>query len=110
MNPILMAKIAAAVVALLAAFWLGNKVNEAKWLKREVEIVNQVQEAKEAYDKKAREVGQKYEDEKAANLVKQKQLTSELKNEITKPSYNCPLPTDGLRLVKRAASNANAAN
>jgi hypothetical protein len=110
MNPILIAKISAAVVALLASFWLGTKVNEAKWLKREVEIVNQVQEAKEAYDKKAQAAGQKYEDDKAANLVKQKQLSSEIKNEITKPSYDCPLPADGLRLIKRSASDANTAN
>ena len=107
MNPILGAKIAAAVIALLVAFYVGKKLEQNYWLEREAEIVQSVLEEKEALEKKGKLLSDAYQQQQAIATASQKKLSVEVRNEIKKSDYNCALPPDGLRLIKSAIDTAN---
>ena len=107
MNPILGAKIAAAVIALLVAFYVGKKIEQNYWLERETEITKSVLEEKEALEKKGKLLSDAYQQQQAIATASQKKLSAEVRNEIKKSDYTCALPPDGLRVLKSAIDTAN---
>jgi hypothetical protein len=107
MNPILGAKIAVAVIALLVSFYIGKKMEQNYWLQREAEIVTSVLEEKEALEKKGKLLSEAYQQQRDIATASQKKLTVEVRNETKKSDYTCALPPDGLRILKSAIDTAN---
>ena len=109
MNPILLAKIAAIVIAVLAIFFTGEKVSDAKWQAREIELNQKAVEAQNAANAKVAAISASYEQLKATKEANQNTITRNLNNEIKThaSAYACPIPLDGLRLISEATSLAN---
>ena len=107
MNPILMAKIGAIVVCLMGAFYVGKKLEENYWLEREKQIAESVLEEKAALEKKGKLISDAFQQQLQLATAASKKRSVEVRNEIKKPSYDCPLPDDGLRLLKSAIDSAN---
>jgi predicted RNA-binding protein YlxR (DUF448 family) len=109
MNPILLAKIAAVVIAVLAIFFTGKSVERSKWLQREIEINQMAVDAKAAADKKINDVSTAYEQLKSSKQTTQTNITRNLSNEIAqnRSQYDCPVPAAAKLLINQAASAAN---
>jgi len=109
MNPILLGKIAAIVIAVLAIFFTGQKVERAKWMERELELNQQATAEHDAAIARENAISTQYEQLKAAKQTTQTNITRSLNNEIKTNSsaYACVIPLDGVRLLTQAANIAN---
>ncbi len=106
----MIAKSGAIVVAVLAVFFTGMKVEEAIWIKKEndekMQIIRQL-----GYEQtKSDEMSRRFAESQAA-LNKLKLNSNERTlNEVNQNSsdYACRIPDGGLRLIHSAIREANA--
>lgn len=112
MNPIMMAKIAAVVIAVIAIFFTGEKVERAKWQEREIELNQKAVEAKELADKKANSIASEYEVLKSSKQSTQNTISRNLTNELiqNRDQYGCPIPDAGKLLISSSITNANSSS
>jgi hypothetical protein len=112
MSPLLYVKMAIAVIALLVSFYLGKKIEESHWVKREIELNQQAVDAKAAADKKVAAISNAYEQMRSAKQSTQTKITRSLSSEIAKnrSQYDCPVPDAAKLLIQQAASAANSSS
>jgi K+ transporter len=109
MNPIVLGKIAAIVIAVLAIFFTGEKVERSKWQERELELNNQAVAVQAAAAQRVAEVSSQYEQLKSSKQMTQTTLSRNLSNEIAqnRSQYECPVPSAARVLLNTSIANAN---
>lgn len=112
MNPLLYVKLAIAAIALLVSFYLGKKIEESHWVKREIELNQKAVDAKDAADKKVAAISNAYEQMRNVKQTTQTNITRSLSSEINqnRSQYDCPVPTAAKLLIGQAASAANSSS
>lgn len=97
------AKIALAAVLLAGSFYMGKVWEMSSWQAKELDYQAQIEQK----NKDAEKVAHDYETERAQRASQQREIVREVYVEISKPSYSCPLPADGLRIINKSIETAN---
>jgi uncharacterized protein HemX len=97
-------KLVSALIALAGAFYMGKVWEQSTWQAKELKYLAQIEDQKKQADKVAYE----YENERARLAAQQREIIREVYVEISKPDYSCQLPADGLRIINKAVTAANA--
>lgn len=111
MNPILLLKAGAIVIAIAIVFFTGQRIERLSWVERENEIKEQTLRELAYHQTRGDEMTRQFA-ESQATLNKLKLNSNERSlNEISKNSgdYACRIPDGGLRLITSAVREANAA-
>ena len=97
-------KLGSALIALAGAFYMGKVWEQSTWQAKELKYLAQIEDQKIQADKVAYE----YENQRAALAARQREVVREVYVEVAKSEYSCLLPTDGLRILNKAVTAANA--
>lgn len=110
MNPIMLFKSGAIVVAVLAVFFTGMKVEEAIWVKKQNEEKEQIIRQLGYEQTKSDEMNRRFTEAQAALNKLKLNSTERTLNEVNKNSadYACLIPDGGLRLIHSAIREANS--
>jgi hypothetical protein len=109
MNPFLAAKIAVALVVIVGAFFVGRRLEQNYWLEREAQLITSALEEKQRLEEKGRLLSEAFQQQLTIANAAKKKRSVEVRNETKKPAYDCPLPSDGLRILKSTIDTANGA-
>lgn len=97
-------KLGSALIALAGAFYMGKVWEQSTWQAKELKYLAQIEDQKIQADKVAYE----YENERARRSAQQREVVREVYVEVAKSDYSCLLPADGLRIINKAITAANA--
>ena len=97
-------KLGSVLIALAGAFYMGKVWEQSTWQAKELKYLAQI----EGHKQQANKVAYEYENERAQRAAQQRQVVREVFVEISKPDYSCQLPADGLRVINKAITTANA--
>lgn len=97
-------KLGSVLIVLAGAFYMGKVWEQSTWQAKELKYLAQIEDQKIQADKVAYE----YENERSALAARQREVIREVYVEVAKSEYKCPIPADGLRIINKAVTAANA--